>query len=94
MQHVIKMAVAAVAGISWTLAATEIWAVGQRATPDASRCRVNAVLMMSGSGAMALGGVIWAAVATAAGLENAVHIAAISLLLSLPLRVLWSLDKK
>jgi predicted MFS family arabinose efflux permease len=93
-QRFIFLAVAAVAGISWTLAATEIWAVGQRAIPDASRGRVNAVLMMTGSGAMALGGVIWAAVATAAGLENAIHIAAISLLISLPVRVWWSLDTK
>jgi MFS family permease len=93
-QRFLFLAVAAVAGSSWTLAATEIWAVGQRATPDASRGRINAVLMMTGSGAQALGGMIWAAMATAAGLENAIHIAAISLLLSLPIRVWWPLDKK
>ena len=93
-QRALFLAVAAVAGGSWTLAATEIWAVGQRATPDASRGRINAILMMTGSGAMALGGLIWAAVATTAGLENAIHIAAISLLISLPFRIWWPLEKK
>jgi MFS family permease len=93
-QRFLFLAVAAVAGSAWTLAATEIWAVGQRATPDASRGRINAVLMMTGSGAMALGGVVWAAVATTAGLQNAIHIAAISLLVSLPLRIWWPLEKR
>lgn len=92
-QRALFFAVAAVAGSSWTLAATEIWAVGQRATPDASRGRINAVLMMTGSGAMALGGVVWASVATVAGLENAIHLAAISLLVSLPFRIWWPITR-
>lgn len=92
-QRFLFLAVAAVAGSSWTLAATEIWAVGQRATPDASRGRINAVLMMTGSGAMALGGVVWASVAATVGLENAIHIAALSLLASLPFRIWWPLKK-
>jgi MFS family permease len=84
-------AVAAAAGIAWTVAASEIWAAGQRATPDASRGKINALLMMSGSGAMALGGLTWAAVATA-GVGHAIQAASIALLLSLPLRLRWSLD--
>ena len=83
--------VAAAAGIAWTIAASEIWASGQRATPDASRGKINAVLMMSGSGAMALGGLTWAAVA-AAGVGHAIQVASIALLFSVPLRVRWSLD--
>jgi hypothetical protein len=41
-----------------------------------------------------LGGVVWASVATAAGPVNAIHIAALSLLASLPFRIWWPLKKK
>jgi MFS family permease len=90
-QKPVFFVVAAAAGMAWTIAASEIWASGQRATPDASRGKINALLMMSGSGAMALGGLTWAAVA-AAGVGHAIQAASIALLLSLPLRLRWSLD--
>jgi MFS family permease len=90
-QKPVFFAAAAAAGIAWTLAASEIWASGQRATPDASRGKINAVLMMSASGAMALGGLTWAAVA-AAGLGHAINLASIALLASLPFGLRWSLD--
>lgn len=90
-QKPVFFAVAVAAGMAWTIAASEIWASGQRATPDASRGKINALLMMSSSGAMALGGLTWAAVA-AAGVGHAIQAASIALLLTLPLRVRWSLD--
>ena len=86
------LAVAALAGSAWTLASTEIWALGQRVTPDTARGRISAALMMSGSGALALGGVTWASLAATAGLENAVHFACIGLLLSRPFLSWWSPD--
>jgi MFS family permease len=89
---IIFFAVAALSGSAWTLAASEIWAAGQRATPDHSRGKINAVFMMVGSGAMALGGLAWASMADATGIRNTIRLAALTLLLSLPLRLRWSLD--
>jgi hypothetical protein len=89
---IIFFAVAALSGSAWTLAASEIWAAGQRATRDHSRGKINAVFMMVGSGAMALGGLAWASMADATGIRNTIRLAALTLLLSLPLRLRWSLD--
>jgi hypothetical protein len=48
--------VTALAGISWTVKASELWIAGQRAMPDWARGRMNAVNLMASQGAVALGG--------------------------------------
>ena len=53
------MVVAALAGISWTMAASELWVAGQRAMPPWARGRMNATHIMLSQGGMALGGLVW-----------------------------------
>jgi hypothetical protein len=59
--------VAALAGVGWTLSASELWIAAQRAMPDWVRGRMNALIMMVSQGAMVLGGLIWGAAATIGG---------------------------
>jgi hypothetical protein len=56
--------IVAAAGISWTMAASELWVAGQRSMPDWARGRINAVHMMTTQGGIALGGVVWGAAAS------------------------------
>ena len=49
----------ALAGASWTLAASELWVVAQRAFPNSVRGRLSAIMMTISQGAMALGGIVW-----------------------------------
>jgi hypothetical protein len=58
---------AALAGVGWTLSASELWVAAQRAMPDWARGRMNATVIMISQGAMALGGVIWGWTAAIAG---------------------------
>jgi len=60
-------AVAALAGVGWTLSASELWVAAQRAMPSWARGRMNATVIMISQGAMAFGGVIWSFAAAAAG---------------------------
>ena len=48
--------VAALAGIGWTMSASELWVAAQRAIPPWARGRLNATVIMISHGAMALGG--------------------------------------
>ena len=50
---------AALAGVAWTMAASELWVAGQRAMPSWARGRMNATVIMAAQGAMALGGIVW-----------------------------------
>jgi MFS family permease len=59
--------VAALAGVGWTLSASELWVAAQRAMPNRARGRMNAAVIMTSQGAMALGGVIWGAAAEIGG---------------------------
>jgi MFS family permease len=59
--------VAALAGVGWTLSASELWVAAQRAMPSWARGRMNATVIMISQGAMAFGGVIWSFAAAAAG---------------------------
>jgi predicted MFS family arabinose efflux permease len=59
--------VAALAGVGWTLSASELWVAAQRAMPSWARGRMNATVIMISQGAMALGGVIWGSAAAIAG---------------------------
>src|ERR1700740_1770791 len=92
LNHILFMAIAAVAGIAWTLAASELWVVSQRAMPDWARGRMNATIIMVSQGAMALGGIIWGVLASTLGVTVTLEIAAGLLLLSLLLSIPLSLD--
>jgi MFS family permease len=75
--------VAALAGMGWTLSASELWVAAQRAMPSWARGRMNATIMMISQGAMVLGGVIWGSAAAIAGATYALFAAAVLFLLSL-----------
>src|SRR5208283_2488263 len=49
--------VAALAGVGWTLSASELWVAAQRAMPNWAQGRMNATVIMISQGAMALEGV-------------------------------------
>ena len=87
----IFLPVAALAGISWTVSASELWIAGQRAMPDWARGRMNAVHMVASQGGVALGGILWGWSATSFGLGNTLTGGAIlltaSLLLAIPLSI-------
>jgi predicted MFS family arabinose efflux permease len=59
----------ALAGASWTLAASELWVAGQRAIPNSARGRISALMMVLSQGAMTLGGIIWGLSAEMAGTQ-------------------------
>jgi Na+/melibiose symporter-like transporter len=75
--------VAALAGVGWTLSASELWVAAQRVVPSWTRGRMNAVVMMISQGAMVLGGTIWGSAAAIAGATYALSGAAVLFLLSL-----------
>jgi len=49
----------ALAGASWTIAASELWVAAQQAIQNSVRGRISALMMVLSQGAMALGGVAW-----------------------------------
>jgi MFS family permease len=59
--------VAALAGVGWTISASELWVTSQRAMPSWARGRMNATVIMISQGAMMLGGVIWGSASAIAG---------------------------
>lgn len=75
--------VAALAGVGWTLSASELWVAAQRAMPNWARGRMNATVIMVSQGAMALGGAIWGSTATIAGPSYTLLGAAVLFLASL-----------
>jgi MFS family permease len=75
--------VAALAGVGWTLSASELWVAAQRAMPSWGRGRMNAAVMMISQGAMVLGGTIWGSAAAIAGATCALFGAAVLFLVSL-----------
>jgi MFS family permease len=83
--------VTALAGISWTVSASELWIAGQRAMPEWARGRMNAVHMMASQGGVALGGVFWGGAATSVGLGptlvGGALLLAASLALAIPLSI-------
>jgi MFS family permease len=74
--------VAALAGVGWTLSASELWIAAQRAMPDWVRGRMNALIMMASQGAMVLGGLIWGAAAAIGGPASSLFGAAALFLIS------------
>jgi MFS family permease len=59
--------VAALAGVGWTLAASELWVAAQRAMPTWARGRMNATVIMISQGAMGFGGLVWSSAVAVAG---------------------------
>jgi MFS family permease len=84
--------VTALAGLSWTVAASELWVAGQRAMPDWARGRMNAVHMMASQGGVAVGGVCWGAAATSMGLSPTLLGGALLLTASLALAIPLSIN--
>ena len=56
--------VAALAGVAWTVSASELWVAGQRVIPDWIRGRMNATHMMVSQGGLSLAGILWGVLAT------------------------------
>jgi MFS family permease len=87
----VLLPVAALAGISWTVSASELWIAGQRAMPDWARGRMNAVHMMASQGGVAVGGVLWGAAVASVGLRSTLvggaFVLAASLALAIPLSI-------
>jgi len=77
--------VAAVAGVGWTLSASELWVAAQRAVPSWARGRVNAAVIMISQGAVTLGSVIWGSAGAILGASSTLLAAAILLLVGLVL---------
>jgi predicted MFS family arabinose efflux permease len=75
--------VAALAGMGWTLSASELWVAAQRAMPSWARGRMNAAVIMISQGAIVVGGVIWGSAAAIVGATCALFGSAILFLLSL-----------
>jgi len=75
--------VAALAGMGWTMSASELWVAAQRAMPDWARGRMNATVIMISQGAMALGGVIWGSAGAMTGASYTLLGAAVLFLTSL-----------
>ena len=84
--------VAGVAGIAWTVAASELWLAGQIAAPESARGRLSAAYMMVSNGSMAVGGIVWGASAAVNGFEFTLHASSILLLISLPWLLRFSID--
>jgi len=57
----------ALAGASWTLAASELWVAAQRTIPNSARGRISALMMVLSQGAMTLGAIAWGLSAQIAG---------------------------
>ncbi len=82
-QAEIFFVIAALAGVGWTMSASELWLAAQRAMPSWARGRMNATVIMISQGAMALGGVIWGSAGAIAGTSYALLGAAVLFLSSL-----------
>src|ERR1700736_3482214 len=91
-QRELFLVVAALAGVGWTLSASELWVAAQRTMPSWARGRMNATVIMVSQGAMALGGVIWGCAATKAGASYTLLGAAFLFLISLRLAAPLSID--
>ena len=84
-QNELFLVVAALAGVGWTLSASELWVAAQRSMPGWARGRMNATVIMVSQGALALGGVIWGSAVAAAGTTYTLLGAAVLFLISLAL---------
>lgn len=88
----IFMAVAALAGLGWTLAASELWVVAQQAMPGWTRGRLNAAQIMVTQGGIALGGLMWGAAAAFTGFEYTLLLATLLVCFNLSISGPLSID--
>src|ERR1700687_3005280 len=84
--------VAALAGVGWTLSASELWVAAQRTMPSWARGRMNATVIMLSQGAIALGGIVWGFSSQAAGFKVTLIVAAVAMALSLLLAIPLSIN--
>src|ERR1700722_4800061 len=84
--------VAALAGVAWTISASELWVAGQRVIPDWIRGRMNATHMMVSQGGISLAGLVWGALATTLGLEWALYLASALGIVGALTAKRWSID--
>jgi MFS family permease len=88
----IFMAVAALAGLCWTLAASELWVVAQLAMPGWTRGRLNAATIMVSQGGIAIGGLAWGAAAAFTGFEYTLLLATLLVCFNLSVAGPLSID--
>src|ERR1700760_272571 len=86
------MVVAALAGLGWTLAGSEIWVVAQQAIPGWTRGRLNAAQIMVSQGGIALGGLAWGALAAFTGFEYTLLLATLLVCFNLSMAGPLSID--
>jgi hypothetical protein len=86
------LAVAALAGVAWTISASELWVAGQRIIPDWIRGRMNATHMMLSQGGMSSAGLLWGALATGLSFEWALFSASALGIASALTAKRWSID--
>jgi hypothetical protein len=86
------LAVAALAGVAWTISASELWVAGQRVIPDWIRGRMNATHMMVSQGGMSSAGLLWGALATGLSFEWALFSASALGIASALTAKRWSID--
>jgi MFS family permease len=77
------MVCAAVAGVAWALAGSELWVAGQRVMPEWVRGRMNAIQIMLGQGGIALGAILLGTGAAHLGLNLTLSAAAVLALAAL-----------
>jgi MFS family permease len=86
------MLVAGLAGLGWTLAASELWVAAQQAMPGWTRGRLNAAQLMVSQGGIALGGIAWGSAAAFTGFEYTLLLAALLVCLNLSVSGPFSID--
>ena len=86
------MVCAALAGVAWALAGSEIWLAGQRVMPEWVRGRMNAFQIMLGQGGIALGALLLGTGVAHAGLDLTLASAAILALTGLILGHRFSIN--
>src|SRR6516164_9184705 len=87
----VYLGVSALAGVAWTMAASELWVAGQRAMPPWARGRMNATHMMLARW-HGFGGLVWGGAAASLGVRFTLMAAAVLLLSSLALAFPLSID--
>jgi MFS family permease len=85
----------ALAGASWTLAASELWVIAQRSIPNSARGRISALMMVLSQGAMTLGAFAWGMSAQIAGTRSTLLAAAFLLCVtSIGLTLLFKIPRE
>jgi Transmembrane secretion effector len=88
----VLMACAALAGVAWALAGSELWVAGQRVMPGWVRGRMNSFQIMLGQGGIAIGALIWGSGVANAGPTLTFAAAAIFALTVLALGLRFSIN--